>query len=324
MIITRTPYRISLFGGGSDYPQWYLKKGGAVVSFSIDKFCYISLRELPPFFQHKYRVSYSKIELTKKVEEITHPAVREAIKIFSPELSLEVQHQGDLPASSGVGSSSAFAVGIIKALTELNSQSLDNKLIAKLAIDFEQNVLNENVGSQDQIACALGGLNLIEFGPGKEWKVEPILITSDAIAEMESSMVLIYSGIARNSSRISETFVKNISINHDSLNKSKSLAYECKKLLETERNLVNIGHMLKEAWEIKQKLNPKSITPVLLEIFNRANAAGAIGGKVLGAGGGGFCLFWVNPKNREVFIENMKPCVNVPFKIMNTGTSRIL
>lgn len=324
MIITRTPYRISLFGGGTDYPQWYTDNIGAVLSFSIDKFCFISLRELPPFFDHKYRISYSKIELAKEINEIVHPVVREAVKIYAPELSLEIQHHGDLPASSGVGSSSAFAVGLIKALTELTDQGMRNIDIAKSAIDLEQRILKENVGSQDQIACAMGGLNLIEFGPNQELKTSPLAISLNYVSKIESSMVLIYSGISRNSSKISESFVENISTKSDLLNKSKLLAYECKQIFESEGNLENIGYMLREAWDLKQKMNPKSIIPALSDLFANAYKCGAIGGKVLGAGGGGFCLFWVDPYSRDLFIEKMKPSVYVPFKISYSGSTRIL
>ena len=174
MIITKTPFRVSLFGGGTDHPAWYLENGGSVLSFAIDKYSYISLRELPPFFEHKFRVSYSINELVSSNSEIKHPAVREAFKKFAPELNLELLHHGDLPARSGIGSSSAFSVGLIHSIYALKGASILPEELANLAIEFEQKILQENVGSQDQIACSLGGINFIEFGPGPYWKNESL------------------------------------------------------------------------------------------------------------------------------------------------------
>ena len=177
MIITRTPYRISLFGGGTDYPAWYKENGGEVISFAIDKYCYLTTRILPPFFDHKYRIAYSKVEMTKTIDEIQHKAVRGALRIYCPDLSLEIHHDGDLPARTGIGSSSAFAVGIIHSLSLLQQKTLSKLELADAAIHFEQVELNENVGSQDQIACAVGGLNYITFGGESNWVLEPLMIS---------------------------------------------------------------------------------------------------------------------------------------------------
>ena len=324
MIITRTPYRISLFGGGTDFPEWYIKNSGAVLSFTINKHCYISLRELPPFFKHKFRISYSKLEEVKDVKEIEHPVVREVFKKYAPKLNLELNHLGDLPANSGIGSSSAFTVGVISAVNILNNVHISSNDLANCAIELEQKILLENVGSQDQVACSLGGINFIEFNKGDSWTANPIKLSSNYSKQLEASMVLIFSGISRFSSNISKTLISNMSLKSDLLLKTKLLAESCNEIFKSEGDLDQVGMMLNEAWVLKQKLNPQSVTPILSELFEKAYKSGATGGKVLGAGGGGFCLFWVDHKNRDFFIEQMKPAINVPFKISEEGTSRVL
>lgn len=189
MIITKTPYRISLFGGGTDHPTWYRENGGEVISFAVDKYCYLTTRILPPFFDHKYRIAYSKVEMTKTIEEIQHPAVRGALRKYASEMSLEIHHDGDLPARSGVGSSSAFAVGLIHSLHLLKNQKISKLELAHQAIELEQIDLNENVGSQDQIACALGGINYITFGGKSEWEVEPLRLTDSQRKQVEQRTV---------------------------------------------------------------------------------------------------------------------------------------
>jgi len=321
MIITKTPYRISLFGGGTDYPAWFNENGGAVISFAIDKFCYISARELPPFFAHKFRVSYSIIELTSSIEEIKHPVVREAIRKFAANFSLEIQHHGDLPAMSGVGSSSAFSVGIINSLLNLKGESLDTKSLANEAINLEQNILKEVVGSQDQIACAVGGINLIEFQSNNNWKVLPFKISSERITEIEQRIVLLYSGTSRNSSEVSKGLVSNLPNNNFLMQKTMKLVHESAKLISSDSDLDIIGEMLNEGSEIKTELNPFSMTGDIEELLTSGRNAGALGGKVLGAGGGGFCMFWVKMGERDKFLKRMPNLVHVPIKISAEGTT---
>ena len=189
MIITRTPYRVSLFGGGSDLPLWYEKHGGKVVSFSIDKYSYLTLRELPPFFKHKYRISYSKVETANVIEEIQHPAVRAAFRKIAADMSLELHHHGDLPAQSGVGSSSAFAVGLINALSILRGNNKSKSELAQMAIDLEQIDLMENVGSQDQIACAVGGLNYLEFTKDRSTSIINIILISSLFSLLFRNLI---------------------------------------------------------------------------------------------------------------------------------------
>lgn len=324
MIITKTPYRVSLFGGGSDHPSWYKKYTGSVLSFAIDKYCYINLRELPPFFEHSFRVAYSKIETVKAIDEIKHPAVRESFRKYAPDLCLEMHHHGDLPARSGIGSSSSFAVGLILALLSIKNKKVSQSELAELAIQLEQEILLENVGSQDQIASAFGGINFIQFGPGANWKVEPIKISPRYLNQIENSCVLIYSGVERSSSEVSKTLLRNLDSKIVLMKKNQELAITCREILEQGDNLSLIGPLLNESWEIKKQLNSDASTPVLESLFTKAMKVGAQGGKVLGAGGGGFCLFWVDPSRRNSFIQEMAPLVAVPVKLSMTGATRIV
>jgi len=324
MIITRTPYRISLFGGGTDYPEWYLNNEGSVVSFAIDKHSYISLRELPPFFDHRYRVAYSKVEVTNKIDEIVHPAVRAGFTKYASDLNLELHHHGDLPARSGIGSSSAFAVGLIKALSALNNSDLSSIELANMAIELEQNDLSEIVGSQDQIACTFGGLNLIKFGIGNKWAVNKIAISDNYKTEIENRIILLYSGINRLSSDVSRTLVENLDSKSNLLQATHGLAMEAYEIITNEKDLSLIGPMLIDSWKIKSEINSASITPKLEEFFTKGLKNGAEGGKILGAGGGGFFLFWIDPELRKRFIEKMDPALVVPIKIAELGSTRII
>ena len=324
MIITKTPYRISLFGGGTDHPAWYRENGGEVISFAIDKYCYLTTRVLPPFFDHKYRIAYSKVETTNTIAEIQHPAVRGALQKYCPDLSLEIHHDGDLPARSGVGSSSAFAVGLIHSLSILLKKEISKEELANEAIHLEQVELNENVGSQDQIACAIGGLNYIKFGGQKEWVHEPISISNLKKLELESRMILIYTGVHRSSSDVQANLLIDLNKKTKTMQRTIELARECKEVLLSNTNLDEIGEMLVESWSLKKAMNSNAITPALEEIWVKSQRAGALGGKVLGAGGGGFCMFWVKEDGQEEFLERFGFGTHVPVQISNEGSTCIL
>ena len=324
MIITKTPYRISLFGGGTDHPAWYRENGGEVISFAIDKYCYLTTRVLPPFFDHKYRIAYSKVETTNTIAEIQHPAVRGALQKYCPDLSLEIHHDGDLPARSGVGSSSAFAVGLIHSLSILLKKEISKEELANEAIHLEQVELNENVGSQDQIACAVGGLNYIKFGGQKEWVHEPISISNLKKLELESRMILIYTGVHRSSSDVQANLLIDLNKKTKTMQRTIELARECKEVLLSNTNLDEIGEMLVESWSLKKAMNSNAITPALEEIWVKSQRAGALGGKVLGAGGGGFCMFWVKEDGQEEFLERFDFGTHVPVQISNEGSTCIL
>jgi D-glycero-alpha-D-manno-heptose-7-phosphate kinase len=313
-----------MFGGGTDHPKWFKENGGSVVSFSINKYCYINLRELPPFFSHKFRVAYSKVEVTQTAEDILHPAVKKAFTKYANNLKLELHHHGDLPAQSGVGSSSAFAVGLIKSLFAINNLEIDNLEIAKEAITFEQRDLLETVGSQDQIACAVGGINHIEFQRDEMWKVNKINLATKNLEDLESRIVLIYTGIPRLSSDISNGLLDKLETKSKLMIRTKELAEEFNQILLNNNDLNYVTDMLVESWEIKKKLNPYSVTNTLEDFYQMAIRKGAKAGKILGAGGGGFFLFWVDPNSRENFIENMNSFVHVPVKIDFEGCTQVL
>jgi D-glycero-alpha-D-manno-heptose-7-phosphate kinase len=323
MVITKTPYRVSLFGGGTDFPLWYKDHPGKVVSFTINKYCYISARVLPPFFDHKYRIVYSKTEEVNKVENISHPAVREAIKKYAPNTGLEIHHFGDLPARSGVGSSSAFAVGIINCLTHLEKKPLSKLDLANLAIDLEQNMLAENVGSQDQIACTFGGINEISFDKN-QWQIKNINFNKSIQEDLENRMVLVFTGIARTSSDISTGLISNIQDKNKLLEMNYNLAIEGASVLQKSNNLDYVGELLNQSWEFKKSLNPLATNSRLDQIYTHARNSGAIGGKVLGAGGGGFMLFWLKDNNKNKFIERLdNSLLVVPIKIESMGSELI-
>jgi len=326
MIVTRAPYRVSLFGGGSDFPSWYMDRGGHVLAFAINRYCYITAKNLPPFFRHKYRLSYSRIEEVSSLDEIKHPAFREGIRVYGEGAPLEIHHHGDLPAQSGIGSSSAFSVALIQSLKTLANKPVTVAEIANEAIGFEQRVLGENVGSQDQITCAIGGLNSIKFEQNGSWISQRIKVSESVKEEIESRCVIVHTGISRISSQISTGIINSIEnkLNVNSIEKLIKLTEEAIKILENGNDLDQFGEMLQQSWQLKIKLNNLATRSEIEKIFNLAQKAGSLGGKVLGAGGGGFCMFWVRKDGREDFIAKFKPKIVVPIKIENQGVQVIL
>jgi len=322
MIVTRTPYRISLFGGGTDFPAWYDLRGGAVLSLTINKFCYISLRPLPSYLDYRYKISYSVVETPQVLDGIKHPAVREALRRYSPESSIELNHGGDLPARSGVGSSSAFAVGLIHALKILiGKRNITPFELAQEAIFLEQNILGENVGSQDQIACAYGGINFLRFGGAQSpWSIESLSLNPETIRELETRMVLLYTGISRSSSDVSAGLIRNLPIRQNELIRTTELAEISRTILTKGYDLSQIGEMLNESWDLKMALNPYAVTPELISLCEKAKKEGAIGCKVLGAGGGGFLLLWLANDSRKHFLEKFHYGKVIPFQIENQGS----
>lgn len=321
MIISRAPYRISFFGGGSDYPAWYLKHGGAVLSTSINKYCYLSCRTFPSYFNIKHRIVWSHIETLSTIEEILHPAVREGLKQmgYDDSQGVEIHHQGDVPARSGMGSSSAFSVALIQGLTALRGETLSNYEAAIKAIELEQEILKENVGSQDQVATAVGGLNLIEFKTDGEIVVQPVSISKARQEELESSFMLFYSGTSRLSSKIASNVVQSITSKEDVLKKMVGMAYDWAENLESGRSLGSFGKSLHEAWELKRQLSTDISNSAIDHLYARGMENGALGGKLLGAGGAGFVLFVVPPERQAKVRGALSNYMHVPFKLENEG-----
>ena len=323
MIISKTPYRISFFGGGSDYPSWYLENGGAVLSTTIDKYIYISCRYLPPFFKHKYRIVWSHIELAKEINQIKHNSVREMLKYFNFKRGLEIHYDGDLPARSGMGSSSVFVVGLMNVLNSLQGRKINKSLLAKRSIFFEQKILKDIVGSQDQIAATYGGFNKIIFKENGNFKLFPRSIKTSAVKNLNKNLLLIYSGYKRTAHDIAKTYV-------EKLKKSKkrnileisNFVKEAESSLE-RNDINNFGTLLHESWKLKKSLSSAITNSSINDIYNAAIKQGAIGGKLLGAGGGGFFLFYVPYARQKKFIKYFRKLINVPFKFSSNGSEVI-
>jgi len=323
MIISRTPYRISLFGGGTDFPAWYQRHGGSVIATTIDKYCYLHCRYHPPFFEHRYRVVWSKIETVKDLQDIEHPAVKAVIDHVNITRGLEVHHIGDLPARSGMGSSSAFTVGLLNACYALRGRMITKHDLAMEAIHLEQNVLTENVGSQDQVSAAYGGFNRIDFFPTGEISVTPITILGDRINELNNHLMLFYTGIKRTSSEVTGKFIDDLEGKKRQLRIMKDLVDEGISLLNSNHKITMFGELLHEAWEVKRSLSSVVSNPEVDSIHARAMAAGAIGGKITGAGGGGFLLLFVPPDKQQKVKEALNELLHVPFKFEFSGSQII-
>jgi D-glycero-alpha-D-manno-heptose-7-phosphate kinase len=319
MIISRTPFRISFFGGGTDYPPWYLKNSGSVLSATIDKYCYITLRYLPPFFEHRIRIVYSKIELCQKYDEIQHPAVRETLRFLKLERGLEIHHDGDLPARSGMGSSSSFTVGLLNALYAKQGIMASKKQLALESIHIEQNMIKETVGSQDQIATTYGGINQIVFHKSGEFEVHPMILTRERVRELNAHLMLFYTGIKRTASNVADSYVNNIQEKEKLLNKMKEMVEKGIRILQNG-NMCEFGKLLHEAWMAKRSLSSKVSNNIVDELYRRALNYGALGGKITGAGGGGFLLLFVPPSRRHQVREALSELLHVPFRFEFQGS----
>ena len=324
MIITRTPFRISFLGGGTDYPNWYKKNGGSVLSTTINKYCYLSCRALPPFFKHKYRVVYSIQELVKKIEEIDHPSVRTTLNFFGVDRGIEIHHQADLPAKSGLGSSSSFTVGLINALSGLRGEIKNKRQLALDAIHIEQNLIRENVGSQDQTAAAFGGLNRIDFGGVQEISVQPLIMNTKRFESFQDHLMLFFTGLSRDASKIAKEQIKNIKNQNDELKIMHEMVNEGVSILtNSKRGLNEFGKLINEGWKIKRSLSSKITNSYLDNIYDTGIKAGALGGKLLGAGGGGFILFFAKPEDQIKIKDKLKHLLYVPFRFDHLGSQII-
>jgi D-glycero-alpha-D-manno-heptose-7-phosphate kinase len=325
MLITKTPFRISFFGGGSDLPNWFRENGGKVLSTTFDKYCYISVRKLPEFFDHKFRIVYSKIENINEISQIQHPSVREILKYFDIQNGLEIHHDSDLPARSGLGSSSSFSVGLINALKSYQNKTILKYDLASLAIHIEQDLIRECVGSQDQVAAAYGGFNEIEFYKDNTFSVKPLEVDKIRLNELNDNLMLFFTGIQRFASEVSASQVANIGNCASQMNTLVDMVDEGISILKsTNVSIDEFGLLLNEAWSIKKTLSNDVSSSKIDELYSSGLSCGALGGKVLGAGGGGFMLFYVKPENQNKVKEKLKNLVHVPFKFENSGSSFIL
>ena len=325
MIISRTPFRISFFGGGTDYPEWYTEHGGAVLSTTIDKYCYISVRPLPPFFEHKFRVVYSIVENVQHISEIQHPAVRGVLDWLQVRSGLEIHHDGDLPARSGLGSSSAFTVGLLNAVYALDGRMVSKDRLASEAIHVEQRLLHERVGLQDQISTAFGGFNHIAVAQNGAHSVTPIVLPKERLEALQEHMVLVFTGISRTAAEVAETVVGNLKHKTADMHTMRQMVDQAMEILSSPATaLVEFGKLLKEAWSLKRALSDKVSNATVDDLMQTATSAGAIGGKLLGAGGGGFALLFVRPEERARVQDRLRKLITVPFRFEMAGSRIVL
>lgn len=323
MVISRTPYRVSFFGGGTDYPAWYKNNGGAVLSTTINKYCYIFCRVLPPFFEHKHRIVWSKIETVKKISEIEHPAVKAILKTMAFNDGIEIHHIGDLPAKSGLGSSSSFTVGLLHAVFGLKSIMPTKLQLATQAIHIERNILKENVGSQDQVSAAFGGFNKISFNDKNKIDIQPIIMNPKRLKNLQNHFLLYFTGQTRIASEIAKIQVENTPTKKHELILMSQMVDEAIKILTQNKNLTDFGKLLHETWMIKRSLSDRITNPKIDNIYETARKAGAIGGKLLGAGGGGFMLLFAKPQDHPKIKRRLNKLLRVPFEFEEHGSEII-
>ncbi|PWT88027.1 MAG: kinase [Proteobacteria bacterium] len=324
MIITRTPLRVSFFGGGTDYPAWFEEHGGAVLSTTIDKYLYLHCRYLPPFFDYRSRIVWSRIEAVQNHSEIAHPAIRGVLEWMKISQGVEIHHHGDLPARTGLGSSSAFTVGLLHALHALRGELVSKRMLAEQAIFVEQQVLRENVGVQDQIESAFGGLNRIDIRPDGSFEVAPLVVPGNRLAELQKHLLLVYTGLSRTASEIAAEQVASTKQRVVELKAIRAMVEEGQRILAGKGSLVEFGRLLHEGWELKRTLSSKIAPALINEVYARACKAGATGGKLLGAGGGGFMLLFVEPERRTAVVRALEKFLVVPFQFERAGSQIVL
>ena len=319
MIFSKTPYRISLFGGGTDFPEWFNENNSFVISTTIDKYANIGIRYLPPFFEKKNRIVWSKIELTNSISSISHPSVKAILKYFKEKKGIELHHFGDLPARSGIGSSSSFTVGLLNLIFHLKNKKITKKKLSQMAIHIEKNILKEESGWQDQISVSMGGFNEIKFF-NNNFNFSSIKINENSKKKLDDSLLLFYTGVPRYSSNIQKVFKKNIKNLTSELKEITEIAKEGKKIILSQKNYDDLGKLLHESWIVKKKFSNKISNKVVDEIYERGIQSGAIGGKLLGAGTNGFILFYCKKDNQKKLISALKNFVHVPFKFEDKGS----
>src|ERR1700733_2573051 len=321
MIITSTPLRISFFGGCTDYPVWYRQYGGSVLATTINKSCYITCRRLPPFFEYHSRISYSKVENVRRNDAIEHPSVRGCLKFLGIEEGVEIHHVADLPARTGLGTSSAFTVGLLLGLYALQDRMRDKHALAADAIHVEQELLQEAVGAQDQVSAAYGGFNRINFQVDGAIEVKRVLTPPSRLVELEQHLALYFTGFARTASEIAQEQIRMTPQRKQELDTMLQLVDEDENIIATPlRSLYEFGRLLHEGWQIKRSLTQKITNANIDEIYEAGLSAGALGGKLLGAGGGGFMLFFVPPERKAALRARLKNLVHVPFGFSNKGS----
>lgn len=319
MIITKTPFRMSFFGGGTDFPDFYREHGGAVISTSFDKYCYVTVRHLPPFFEYRNELVYARTERVVGIDEIQHPAIREAMKWLDMR-DLRVTYEADLPARTGLGTSSSFAVGLLNAFYALKGKYADKRKLADDAIYLERTLCAESGGVQDQIAASFGGLNVIRFD-ADGYEVCPVIISPERKQTLNRRLMLFFTGFSRFSSDIQVAHQTALKDKVAQLLEMKQLVSEAERILTGKGDLAEFGRLLDHTWQLKRGITDKISTGSIDALYRSAMEAGALGGKLLGAGGGGFLLFYVEEDRQPAVRAALSSLMEVPFRFENSGTS---
>lgn len=320
MIISKTPYRISFFGGGTDFPEWYLEHGGMVVSTTIDYYCHITVKDLPPFYPHRYQLFYSQVERASSPQEIIHPSVRETLKHLKINRGVEIHHIGDLPARAGLGSSSAFTVGLLHALGHFTNSPMSRQELVEKSIHIEQKLIGETVGSQDQTACCHGGMNQIHFHRNGQIELTPLNLSQERENQLQNHLLLFFTGTTRLSSPIEDVMLKEMPKHRQELHEMVQLAQQGSAILRSSCDICEIGKLLEHGWDLKKRFSPKASSLHLDSIYQAGKKAGAIGGKILGAGAGGFMLFFAPPEAHNNIRQALSTLVEVPLRFEKKGT----
>lgn len=322
MIITKTPFRMSFFGGGTDFNGFFNEHGGAVLSTTFDKFAYVTVRKLPPFFDYKTHITYSKEEKVNETSQIVHPAIRNAMQWLNLE-NIRMTYEADLPARSGLGTSSSFAVGMLSAFYALKGQYADKRKLADDAIYLERTLCKESGGIQDQIAASFGGFNRINFSRDG-YSVNPLIMSSERKKDLNDHLMLFFTGFSRFSSDIQKGTEKSMKDKTQQLLEMYSLVDDAEKILvDKNTSLDEFGKLLDYTWKLKRGISSGISTDSIDEQYSKAIKAGALGGKLLGAGGGGFLLFYVPLDKQEAVKKALEGQMYVPFKFENEGTKVI-
>ena len=320
MIITRTPFRMSFFGGGTDMESFFREYGGSVISTTFDKYCYVNVRHLPRFFDYSTELSYSKIERVTSLNDINHPAVRNAMKMLDMH-EIRLTYEADLPARSGLGTSSSFAVGMLNAFHALKGKYADKKRLADEAIYLERVLCQEAGGWQDQIAASFGGMNRINFNKDGTYDVIPVIIHPARKKQLNDNLLLFFTGFTRFSSDTQKENAAGYAEKINQLKEMLSLVNDAEKVLtDKSKDLDDFGRMLDNTWRLKRQTGKAISTSAIDELYEEGIKAGALGGKLLGAGGGGFLLFYVQPDKQKNVMEAMKKMLYVPFEFEDGGT----
>ncbi len=324
MIISRTPFRISFFGGGTDFPEYYREHGGAVLTSTIDKYCYLLVHRLGPFFAHKYRANYAKTESVQHPSEFQHPIVRECMAMHPVDCGLEIAHVADLPGRTGLGSSSSFAVGLLNALRAFSGQSPTAEDLTAEAIHVERERIGDPGGHQDQVAVAHGGLRLIHFGPGEKIRTDTVDIPEDRRQALEQSLLLFYTGIEKSADAILSEQSRGLHRRREVLGEMRGLVYRAGEILQGGGDLDAFGDLLHETWTRKKTLASGISNPDIDRAYATALGGGALGGKLLGAGGRGFLLLYVPPPRQPHVRAALTDFKEVGFRFSDVGSEIIL